>query len=216
MNRVGTGNATTTGSGGFTGEPLVAKGRAYQDTPLGINVNYFLGVRSDMVIGFDFEDKENNGLNHPLYSTTSISNNQWYYIVATYNGTSALYFDGALNNSTTVSVTPDSCAWVATIGSAISDEGGTNTPKGFFNGTMDEVRISIGARSAQWISAQYLSMSDQYVTFEIGEIVLPIPEYLLGALLALVACFAAFGTYKMIKRPKTRTTPATTAFMQDQ
>jgi hypothetical protein len=34
-----------------------------------------------------------------------------------------------------------------------------------YNGSLDEVRIFNGARSASWTYAEYLSMSDQYITF---------------------------------------------------
>jgi hypothetical protein len=67
---------------------------------------------------------------------------------------------------------------------------------------IDEARISSGARSAEWIKAQYLSMGDQYVTFEAEVFV--IPEYWLGALLGLVACFAAFGFFMRFKRIKAK------------
>jgi len=169
VNRLGTGVATYTGAGGFYGEPIIAKGRAYVET-LGLNVNYFLAVnQTGNVIGFDFEDNYNGG-NHPVFSNTAIQNNQWYYIVATYDGiTSKIYINGILDNSLTISKTPDFNPWAATIGSAISDEGGTNTPKGFFKGIIDEVRISNVARTDEWIKAQYLSMSDQYITFGIEQ-----------------------------------------------
>ncbi|MBU3964325.1 DUF2341 domain-containing protein [Patescibacteria group bacterium] len=35
----------------------------------------------------------------------------------------------------------------------------------YFDGIMDEVRISSSARSAEWIEAQYLSMTDTYITY---------------------------------------------------
>jgi hypothetical protein len=165
IKRVGIGTGTTTGTSGFEGDtivPILTKGKAQTDT-LGMNVNYFLGINiTSNKVGFDFEDKEQPGLNHPIQSTTTIANNQWYYITVTYDGTTErIYINGILDNSLVVSKTPDSCTWAAAIGSSFADAGAA----GFFNGTIDEARISLGARSPAWIKAQSLSMTDKYVTF---------------------------------------------------
>lgn len=199
--RRGSGDRAETGTGGFKApndlEPILTKGRAQVDT-IGMNVNYFLGVNQTLYIGFDFEDKA-TGLNHPISSTTPITNDQWYYIVATYSGgNSMIYINGVLDNSYTnvSSPIPDSCPWATAIGTSLADAG----TDGFFNGTMDEVRISNAARSAAWIKAQYLSMTDKYISFDAEVFV--IPEYLLGALMSLAVCFAAFGVYRMRKHPR--------------
>jgi len=210
INKTGTGVATGTGSGGFPSPssiiPVLTKGK-YQVDDLGYNVNYFIGiVLANDTVGFDFEDSINGG-NHPLSSATAITNNQWYYLTATYDGTSMkIYINGALDiarafsNSTTV---PDTNPWSVAIASAISGPvGGAPARDGAFAGLIDEARISSGARSAEWIKAQYLSMTDAYVTFEAEVFV--IPEYWLGALLGLVACFLAFGFFTRIKRIRMR------------
>jgi len=160
----GVATATSGGTGGFTGEPVVAKGNSYNDNP-GVNINYFLGIRqTDRVVGFDFEDIENGGLNHAVLGATPLIDGQWYYVAATYDGTTRIFLNGNLDVATYLGVTPDSCQWAATIGTAVSGAG-AGTPDGAFNGIVDEVRIASGARSAQWIKAQYLSMIDQYITF---------------------------------------------------
>jgi hypothetical protein len=91
-----------------------------------------------------------------------------------------------------------------------------NNPTEFLNSAADEIRISKVARSAGWIKAQYLSMTDQYVTFGTEDIVFVIPEYLLGAIMSLVACFAAFGFHKVIKRFRAKTAIATKMLNQDK
>lgn len=160
----GVATATSGATGGFTGEPVFAKGTSYSDS-LGFNINYFLGINeTGNVVGFDFEDVENSGLNHAVLGATALVNGQWYYVVATYDGTSKIFLNGNLDVSTYLGVTPDYCQWDATIGTAISGAG-AGTTHGAFNGAVDEVRLASGARSAQWIKAQYLSMTDGYVTF---------------------------------------------------
>ena len=41
---------------------------------------------------------------------------------------------------------------------------------GYYGGTIDEARIEREARSADWVRAQYLSMTDQLVIFGAEEI----------------------------------------------
>lgn len=41
-----------------------------------------------------------------------------------------------------------------------------NNAMRYYNGLIDEVRISDTARSADWIAAQYLSTSDSFITYE--------------------------------------------------
>src|SRR5258708_1604541 len=65
--RVGTGSGASTGTGGVTAIPLVAKGRAEADGTTQ-DMNYFLGIRaSDNVLCADFEEGASGaspGLNH--------------------------------------------------------------------------------------------------------------------------------------------------------
>jgi hypothetical protein len=166
VRRDGNGVTTTTsgGTGGFTAEPIITKGNSYNDNP-GVNINYFLGIQqTDNRIGLDFEDVEKSGLNHAVIGSTPLVNGQWYYVVATYDGTTKIYLNGNLDVSTYLGVTPDSNQWAATAGTAIAGDG-AGTPEGYFNGAIDEVRISQGARSAEWIEAQYLSTSNAYASF---------------------------------------------------
>ena len=43
--------------------------------------------------------------------------------------------------------------------------GGRAVSDGYFNGSIDEARVSTQVRSAAWIKAQYLSMTDAFVGF---------------------------------------------------
>jgi hypothetical protein len=174
IRRVGSGTSQTTGSGGLSLEPIVSKGRNQVDT-LGLNVNYFFGTNSSGFLGFDFEDNVNGG-NHPTTGNTALTTGQWYHVVVTYNGTTVIYINGNLDRSALISFTPDYNPWPAAIGSAISDEGGTGTPKGFFNGTIDEVRISSSGRSAAWIKASYNSGNNSLLTYG-SEQVFPSPTF---------------------------------------
>jgi hypothetical protein len=201
IKREANGDVVTTGTGGIDdAEPIITKGRGYNENPHN-NINYFLCVRqSTQMIVFDYEASDAPvGQNYPTFGTTFIENGQWYYVVATFNtATAAIYVNGALDVSASIGHPADDNPWQAVIGSAYCPNG----YDGAFNGVIDEARISSSSRSAGWIKAQYLSMSDQYVTFESGEIILPIPEYLLGAITAIVACFAAYAVFKKTKTKK--------------
>lgn len=80
--------------------------------------------------------------------------NQWNYIVATYDSSSdikKIYVNNAeiasVGNVTgTINTNPNGTAWIGTYG------GGVGYP---FNGVIDEVHISSTARSAEWISTSY-------------------------------------------------------------
>ncbi len=102
------------------------------------------------------------------FSTTgnSVTTGNWYHVVGIidYAGDSVkIYVNGALAGEGTVvfsqSTTPDTTATNSTIGS--QDDGSAS----FFNGIIDEVRISDIARTPSWIAAQYLSHTDSFITF---------------------------------------------------
>ncbi len=152
--RVGPGASASTGTGGVTAIPLVAKGRAEAD---GTNqdMNYFLGIRaSDNVLCADFEEGAagvSPGLNHPIAGLTPIANNVWYHAAATYNGTKwQLFLNGVLESELVVGRPPraDSIQHAA-LGSALTS---TGVAAGFFQGVLDEARVWNYARSAQEIA----------------------------------------------------------------
>lgn len=150
--RDGTGVATSTGTGGITAEPLVAKGRAEVD---GNNrdMNYFLGIQqTTRVLVADFEDAA-TGLNHPVIGTTCICDTAWHHAAAAFDGaTWRLYLDGALQSTASaIGFIPraDSIQR-ASIGSALNS---SSAAAGFFKGALDEVRVWTYARSAADLAA---------------------------------------------------------------
>jgi hypothetical protein len=87
------------------------------------------------------------GNNAFLSSTQSSQDTNWHHIAATYNGsTMKLYIDGTEDASTAASLTiPDNSSPLL-IGSTYGS-GGRGETQGYFNGLLDEVRISNSART---------------------------------------------------------------------
>ncbi|MHA1482733.1 MAG: LamG-like jellyroll fold domain-containing protein, partial [Candidatus Heimdallarchaeaceae archaeon] len=83
----------------------------------------------------------------------------WYYAVAVLNeNTGAHYFDGSLNNSGALSGTFSGLA-----ATSVSFDIGYEFTN-YFDGVIDEVRLSSTNRSAAWIKASYNSGNDSLLT----------------------------------------------------
>jgi hypothetical protein len=128
-------------------------------------------------ISFDFEtsDAAPVGQNYPLHGTASITDNTWYYSVVTFDTASShtytLYLNGAVDSSAAMTHPADYDPWAVGIGTSIAPVSGTpQTPvaKGFFKGTIDEVRISNTPRTAAWISTSYNSMNSPSTFMSFG------------------------------------------------
>ncbi len=86
---------------------------------------------------------------------------EWHYIAATLGSSTArIYWDGIQNNSASRSGSITTTNYPLIIG--FQEGGGIDT---YFDGTIDEVRISDGTRSAAWIRASYESGRDDLLDF---------------------------------------------------
>jgi hypothetical protein len=99
-----------------------------------------------------------------------ISAGNWYYLVGVIdyqNDKLAIYLDGRFIGDKTAGFsqarTSDTNATRSAIGA--QDDGGGD----FFDGDIDEVRISRTVRPAEWIAAQHKSITDTFLLFEAEE-----------------------------------------------
>ncbi len=167
IRRDAAGVTTSTGSGGVTGTPIIAKGRSESDGST-VDANYFLGIDANNHLVADFEDL-NTGLNHPVVGAISIpiSATTWHHVAVTYDvatGVWRLYVDGVADTTTTVTGTvnvrtprSDSIQH-AGIGTAMNSTGATS---GFWNGVVDEARIWSVVRTQAQIQS---TMSQELTT----------------------------------------------------
>ncbi|MHC4664129.1 MAG: DUF2341 domain-containing protein [Planctomycetota bacterium] len=99
-------------------------------------------------------------------TTTGLNDNAWCFGAAVYDGTdSRLYLNGSLDNT---SSNPHGGLALGTANNrygmlgdgteATEFNGGRNSL--YYNGLIDELRISNSARSADWIKAEYLTVND--------------------------------------------------------
>jgi len=85
-----------------------------------------------------------------LGSDVNPAANVWHYIVGVFNGTmQQIYIDGQLNQQTARSGSISANSAALTIGANL-EQGGR-----YWDGMIDEVRISNTARSSEWIKAEY-------------------------------------------------------------
>lgn len=92
----------------------------------------------------------------------SIATGNWYYGAAVYDkGVSKAY----IYQNGVLSKTQDSATGDLIAGNTDLYLGRGEGAYWYFDGTLDEARVSNSVRSADWIEAQYLSMTRAYVTF---------------------------------------------------
>ncbi len=105
-------------------------------------------------------------------SINSIALDTWQLVTLVYDSTSAandptIYVNG-VPVGVTESNTPNGTANSdAGLDLAIGNRSGSTDRT--FQGMLDEIRLETGTRSADWIQAQYLSMTDAFVTFATSE-----------------------------------------------
>ncbi len=155
--RTGTGVAGTTGGGGIPNfVPLVTHG-APQAENSNVDADWLLGIDDATdTLAADFEEGSTGstpGLNHPVYGTTTITDDVWHHAAATYDGaTWNLYLDGNLETTLFVGQpTRSDTVQHAALGAMIKSDG--TLPAGRFDGSLDEARVWNFARGQSDIQA---------------------------------------------------------------
>ena len=134
--------------------------------PYNSYVMYFVPGSFSSIVGWQigFTDASYTELSLPAFS---VSPNAWNHVVGTYDGsTMALYFNGVLASSTSVSKTidygtniPSGYNLALTGGSLTGSSPGSLMAAGGSTIGMDETRISNVARNSDWIATEYNNQS---------------------------------------------------------
>ena len=115
-----------------------------------------------------------------ITSPHDITNNKWYHVAATFDGTTAIiYIDGVEVNRDTPDSGPANTSAKFLIG-AMYDSDTPNTPKNHFNGYIDEVRLWTVALSTQQLREMMNQEIEQNSTAVRGKV---IPKDISGGLL---------------------------------
>ena len=103
---------------------------------------------------------------------TNPDDGTWHYAVLLRSGSTArLYYDGTQVSSGAVSTNALTFRTTLLIGAQWDTATGGSAKRNWFKGDMDEVRTSTTARSAGWVKATYLTLTDAYITYGAQEAV---------------------------------------------
>lgn len=101
-------------------------------------------------------------------SSDAIDTVGYHYVVGAFSSsaTLTLYVDDLFSNSiSTVYTSISAHSGEPGLGYTPDSDAAETSSGSYFEGVIDELRISNAVRSADWIAAQYLSMSDSFISF---------------------------------------------------
>lgn len=131
------------------------------------NRNYYLGIWDGAFVEHTtgelaLRTSSGGAVDIDLGSVTVLNDGAWHYFAAVLDGSTQalLYVDGGTAQTQAAGGTADQPAASVVVGHD-NFSGGSR----YFAGSLDEIRLSSVARSADWIAAQYLSQTDALLTF---------------------------------------------------
>ena len=120
---------------------------------------------SDSSEGSLYVGTTNNVANQISYPSGSFSTGVWYYIVGTFNSSTKIltgYNNGVQEGTTTAAVS------TVSYDTGALSFGRQNSYGQYFNGTLDEIRISNIPRSADWIATEFNNQSSPSTFYTLG------------------------------------------------
>jgi hypothetical protein len=135
--------------------------------------SYDLGFDRSLHFGQSYVTVSDDGILNPggvleLTPGSAVATDEWHHVAGIYDNTNPLnvkmriFLDGILDNEM-ISDQPSVYLSDETVLLGAMWQGALKY--GFWNGYLDEVRISDTPRSSDWMAAQYRSMTDSFVSF---------------------------------------------------
>lgn len=148
-------------------QPLLSK----QGSGAGNDRGFVFMMEDNNELKIELFKNNNSATRTEVYSSTTLSTNTWYYMVATYeyvtDGTSIckVYLNGVEEGSTTTALGPIfTNSRDVEIGRYYWN-GSTNY---WMDGEIDEVRISNSVRSAAWVATEYENQNSPSTFYSVG------------------------------------------------
>jgi len=111
--------------------------------------------RNNQDLEINFAVTEPSNAIHDISGQVSVADQMWHHVAAVYDGQELLlYVDGAFEGRRTFAETLNNSGFPVHIGA------NSQAADRHFDGRIDEVRISLAARSPEWVAVQYRSMLD--------------------------------------------------------
>ena len=104
-------------------------------------------------------------------TSNTLTNSVWHHVTAVLDiattGNDKIYFNGQANSGTGAVVGSPGSTFATLTGTIRQGFDGYNSPN-FFNGLIDEMRLSVGARSADWATTSYNNQSSPSTFYSVG------------------------------------------------
>jgi hypothetical protein len=172
----GTGHIAVTDKASLHGTAITASGwirlRSYQQASSALITRSRVqaGIENDFFLGINAQDAHAQmtlvGRGPTLINSPNpVPLDTWAHIALVFDGAAmVLYLDGVEANRVALTGNMASAPKPIYIG-ADNNNGGSGPDDDFVNGTIDEVRLEMVARSAAWIAADHASATDGWITY---------------------------------------------------
>ncbi len=143
-------NVTAWPSGGYD-VPVIAQGYNFGSSTGGYDLGLYADGIGNHYILFT-PARSGNGRTGGNTSLANISTGSWHYITGTFDGAYwTTYLDGAQLGQTSSGMAPTNSGVAVGMGALLS----SSSPFFYYDGQVDEARISNTNRSANWIATEY-------------------------------------------------------------
>jgi hypothetical protein len=115
---------------------------------------------------YDTWIRPDSGTSYAGTPSIAPANNTWHHAALLRDGgTARLYLNGSQVNTASVATNALNFPVTLLIGAQWDTDTGGGAKRNYFQGDLDEIRLSTAARSAGWIKATHVSITDTFITY---------------------------------------------------